>query len=54
MYLLFLEGIRLLISLCRLKKTKCIPCKLFAQHLLLVKNSSSFNTIENDGLKASL
>ena len=33
------------------EKTKSIPCKAFAQLLLLVKISSIFNTINNESLK---
>ena len=61
-----MQSNRLWIRLCRSKKTKCIPsklfaqprlfssCKAFAQLLLLVKNSPIFNTIEIEGLKTSL
>ena len=65
-YLLFFTKESLMDKFMSFEKTKCIPCKLFAQSqlfsfckafaqlLLLVKNSPSFNTIENEGLKTSL
>ena len=36
------------------KKVRNHCCKAFAQLLLFVKNLPSFNTIENENLKASL
>ena len=65
-YLLFLAKNSLMDKIMSFEKTKCIPCKLFAQPrlfssckafaqlLLLVKNSPIFNTIEIEGLKSSL